>query len=67
MTLLQWGMADERTLRWKRLFQKNCAHWDASQKLRYFNIPNDPEEIDEEELKAARELIEEINKKPPVE
>ena len=60
-------MSDERTKLWRKLFEKNCAHWDDRERLRFLNIPNDPEEIDEEELQAARDLIREINKKPPVE
>jgi hypothetical protein len=60
-------MPDDLTAQWKRLFQKNCAHWDARDRGRYVNIPNDPEDIDAEELQACRELIEEINGKPPVE
>ena len=60
-------MADEITLRWKRLFQKNCAHWDEANRRRYINVVNDPEEIDEIELQSAIELIVEINGKPPTE
>ena len=60
-------MSDERTLRWRRLFQKNCAHWDDAQKRQYINIVNDPEEVDDIELESAIELIEQINKKPVVE
>jgi len=58
---------DERTQRWRRLFQKNCAHWDEAQKRQYINIVNDPEEVDEIELESAIELITEINGKPPQE
>jgi len=60
-------MADTPTAIWRRLFNKNCAHWDDADKRRYINVVNDPEEIDEIELQSARELIEEINGKPPVE
>lgn len=65
--MLFFFIMDERTQRWRRLFQKNCAHWNEAQKRQYFNIPNDPEEIDEIELASCIELIEEINGKPPVE
>ena len=58
---------DERTLRWRRLFKKNCSHWSDEEKRRYLNIVNDPDEIDEVELASAIELIQEINKKPPEE
>ena len=58
---------DERTQRWRRLYQKNCAHWDEAQKRQYVNIVNDPEEVDEIELESAIELITQINGKPPVE
>jgi len=58
---------DERTKRWRLLFQKNCQHWDDAQKRQYFNIPNDTEEIDEMELESSIELIKDINGKPPVE
>ena len=60
-------MADERTERWKKLFKKNCMHWSDDQKLRYLNIPNDREEIDEIELESSIDLITQINGKPPVE
>jgi hypothetical protein len=55
------------TQRWKRLFNKNCAHWPDDQKIRYLNIPNDREDIDEVELESAIELITQINGKPPQE
>lgn len=60
-------MAADHTQLWKKLYQLNCKHWDDAQKRRYLNIPNDPEEIDEIELESARELIQEINGKPPLE
>jgi len=60
-------MPSDLTLRWKRLYQKNCANWDDAQKRRYLNIVNDPEDVDEIELESAIELIQEINGKPPVE
>ena len=60
-------MSENHSQRWKRLYQKNCAHWDDAQKRQYLNIVNDPEEVDEIELQSAIELIEEINKKPAVE
>ncbi len=60
-------MTDETTLRWKRLFQKNCTHWDDANKRRYINVVNDPEEIDEIELQSAIDLITDINGKPPLE
>lgn len=58
---------DERTQRWRRLFQKNCQAWSDEDKRRYINVVNDPEEIDEIELESAIELIEQVNKKPPIE
>lgn len=58
-------MNETRTQTWKRWFRENCASWDDRDKLRYLNIPNDRDDIDEEELAAAKELIEEINKAPP--
>ena len=60
-------MASELTERWRRLYKKNCAHWDDAQKRRYLNVVNDPEDVDEVELESAIALIEEINGKPPVE
>ena len=60
-------MSDSLTERWRRLFKKNCSHWSDEQKRRYINVVNDPDEVDEVELQSAIELIEEVNKKPPVE
>ena len=60
-------MSDERTQRWKKLFRLNCSHWNDEQKRRYINVVNDPDEVDEIELQSAIDLIEEINKKPPIE
>lgn len=60
-------MSEEITRRWKRLYQKNCATWDDSQKRQYVNIVNDPEDVDEVELESSIELIQQINGKPPVE
>lgn len=60
-------MTDTNSLRWKRLFQKNCAHWTDAQKKQYWNIVNDPEEVDEVELESSIELIEQINQKKAVE
>ena len=60
-------MADNHSATWRKLYQKNCTHWDDAQKRRYLNIPNDPDEVDEEELQSCRELIQEINKKPAME
>ena len=55
------------TQRWKKLFQKNCVNWSDDQKLRFFNIPNDRDDIDEIEIESSIELITEINGKPPQE
>ncbi len=60
-------MSDERTQRWKRLYQKNCTTWTDEEKRRYINVVNDPDEVDEVELESALELIRQINKKSPVE
>lgn len=60
-------MSDERTLRYRQLFKKYCAQWPDDQKLRYLNIPNDRDEIDETELESAIELITEINGRKPEE
>ncbi len=60
-------MASELTRKWRELFKKNCTTWDDREKLRYLNIPNDPDDIDDDELNAARELILEVNKRPPIE
>ena len=60
-------MDSELTKKWRELFKKNCSQWNDSDKMRYINIANDPHDIDEEELKSACELIQEINKKPAVE
>ncbi len=60
-------MAEDLTAIWKRLYQKNCTQWSIVDKNRYARIPNDPEDVDAEELQSCRELIEEINGKPPVE
>ena len=54
----------ELTTKWKKLFHiNNCGDWDPRHVQRYLNIPNDPEEIDEEEYESAKELIAEINGK----
>lgn len=57
----------ELTATWRKLFAKNCGHWSDRDKLRYLSVPNDRDDIDAEELESCRELIAEINKKPPVE
>lgn len=59
-------MADDNTTKWKRWYHKNCANWSEADKRRYLNVVNDPDEVDDIELESARELIESINKKPPV-
>jgi hypothetical protein len=60
-------MSDANTLRWKKLYQKNCGHWTDAQKRQYLNIVNDPEEVDDIELQSSIELIEKINGKGAVE
>jgi hypothetical protein len=59
-------MSDNYTATWKRLFQRNCSHWTPRDRLRYVNIPNDPEDVDAEELEASKELIREINGTDPL-
>jgi hypothetical protein len=58
-------MSRENAERWKRWFRNHCAQWDDADKRRYVNVVNDPEDVDDIELESARELIEEINGKPP--
>ncbi len=60
-------MEETRTQIWRRLFRKNCTQWEDSDKRRYLSIPNDQDDIDEEELLAARELILEITGKKAIE
>ncbi len=60
-------MSEEFTKTWRQLYQKNCLNWTPGNKLRYASIPNDQTDIDAEELQSCKELIEEINGKPPVE
>lgn len=60
-------MSAENTAKWRLLYQKNCADWTPGNKLRYASIPNDQTDIDDDELQSCRELVEEINGKPPVE
>jgi hypothetical protein len=55
------------SIRWKKLFQKNCSHWTDAQKRQYLNIVNDPDEVDEIEIESSIELIEKINGKKAVE
>lgn len=58
-------MSETRTQIWRRWFKENCSHWDDGDKVRYLNIPNDRDDIDDIELEAAKELITEINGKGP--
>ena len=60
-------MDNALSIRWKKLFQKNCGHWNEGQKRQYLNIVNDPEEVDEMEIESSIELIEQINGKKAVE
>lgn len=60
-------MSDANTALWRLLYQKNCTEWTPGNKLRYASIPNDQQDIDDDELQSSRELIEEINGKPVVE
>ena len=51
------------TLEWRKLFEENCMNWDARNIQRFHNIPNDPDDVTEDELEACKELIYEVNLK----
>lgn len=53
-------MSEENTKVWRELYQKHAAQWDDRNRIRYLNIPNDQEDIDDDELAAARELVDEL-------
>lgn len=56
-------MGKNYTEEWKRLFRQHCRNWDAYDKQRYVNIPNDPEDVTEDELQSCKELVAEIKEK----
>lgn len=58
-------MSEDLTKKWRELFKKNCSHWPDDQKLRFLNIPNDRDDIDEVEWESSVELVTEINGEPP--
>lgn len=60
-------MSEQNSQIWKRLFHKNCKEWSPKDQGRYLNVPNDPDDVDDEELQSCRDLIREINRKPPIE
>lgn len=45
----------------KRLFEEECTSWDGRDQQRFLNIPNSQEEVDEDEIEACREFIDEVN------
>lgn len=51
----------EATKKYKQLYHQHCLEWPDRERRRYLNIPNDVEDVDEEELTSAEELIEEVN------